>query len=88
MATCRYCDEEITNLRVSWSETVYYADYYDANGWEEDTGQVDSEGDGNYEWECPECGEILFREEDEACEFFHEEEVRQNPNSNIRVNNV
>jgi hypothetical protein len=65
MARCPSCKELIGSLRYCCQRTEYgdysaHGDYYDSDY-----------GDGDcYEWSCPECGDILFQNSDDADEFL------------------
>ncbi|KKL89898.1 hypothetical protein LCGC14_1910070 [marine sediment metagenome] len=88
MPYCPECDANIDFLYSIWNETIHYQEHFSGSGFEGDVEEVDSELNGSREFECPECGDVILRTIEAAEEFFEEETPRQNPNSDIRINNV
>ncbi|MEM2463563.1 MAG: hypothetical protein QXY07_02645 [Candidatus Bathyarchaeia archaeon] len=69
MPKCPRCGEEISWLKNICEEVCEYYFELDENG-EPFYDYIDSwAGDWN-NYECPECGEILFTSEEEAIEFL------------------
>ena len=71
MPRCPNCKQEIDNLN-NWSKEWVLrrfsvgpdgdTDYGAAKAWES-VGELD-------EWRCPECSEVLFRDEESAAKFL------------------
>ncbi len=71
MPKCPKCNEEITLLR--WSENAVRFGTYFGKNQHNITYDVSSvESNGNDEFSCPECDEVLFNEEEKAEEFLNE----------------
>jgi DNA-directed RNA polymerase subunit M/transcription elongation factor TFIIS len=71
MAKCPKCGEEIDHLHY-YAYELQKADFYLNEDESKTYGNWDSLCDikGEPEYECPECGELLFTSEEEATEFL------------------
>jgi hypothetical protein len=90
MAICPRCNEEVHELVNVCNRTTFYNAYLDDYGDMRYTNEDYGEVDDSY-YECPQCGETLFYDEDSAIGFLKQAteegeegtEGQTNPNNNI-----
>ena len=69
MSLCPKCNEEIDNLNSYLKGEEKSKFYPDDNGEAEYQWQDFIDGD-NIDFECPNCGQVLFQDEEEALKFL------------------
>jgi len=90
MSKCPQCNAEIDYLNYEWSERVWYRESYSVDGFEGDREAVDSLGEDDGIYRCPECeGDLAYnlREAEEILRNYEEElpGVGNPNNPNIRI---